>query len=121
VCIPISSLRTPEPLGVDLSAATITRQAALRNSSRSVALRVPLFARGTYPSYGAPHGGSGSPKPRLWPLYIVAALAEGDKRAYLVRSSSRIFLTCSSILECLPGALCLAAGILPFGPWRRNA
>jgi hypothetical protein len=47
-------------------AATITRQAALRNSSRSVALGPPFCAsnrswrwRGTW--------SSGSPKPRLWP------------------------------------------------------
>jgi hypothetical protein len=77
VCTPTSSTNTSRLAST--SWATITRQAALKNSSRSVAAR-PLFARGTDPSYGATHGRAAHRNP-AYGLYVVATLSEGDERA----------------------------------------
>ncbi len=66
---------------------------------------VPLFARGTVPSYGAAHGGAAHRNPAAYGFHVVAALPKGVTKGRSWRSSSRGFPTRSSILGGLPGAL----------------
>ena len=79
VCIPHSSTKTS--LSGSTAAATITRQAALSNSLRSVA-SAPLFPGRSDPGYGAAHGGATHREPRDG-LHVVAALLEGGEGALL--------------------------------------
>jgi hypothetical protein len=97
------------------SAATITRQAALRNSSRSVALRVPLFTRGTYPSYGAPHGGAAAQRNPAYSLYVVAALPKGNERALLLEVLFEELAEPLIHLGVFAGCLAWLQGLSPLG------
>jgi hypothetical protein len=62
--------------------ASLPREINLSSLSRSVALRLPLFACGFDPSHGAAHGRTAHRNP-AYGLYTVAALSEGDERALL--------------------------------------
>src|SRR5919107_5981157 len=77
VCVPHSSTKTS--LSGSTAAATVTLQAALKNSSRSVAER-PLFPGGAQAGYGATHGGAAYREPPH-ELHVVAAISEGGKGA----------------------------------------
>jgi hypothetical protein len=81
-CVHSHFIHEHHTLSKSTSAATITRQAALTNSSRSVALGPPFCASNLSELW---HGTwwSGSQRESAYCLYVVTTLPEGDERALL--------------------------------------
>ena len=73
-------LSTKTSLSGSTTAATITLQAALMNSSRWVATRPPFPAMAD-PGYGTAHGGATHRDPRE-DLHVLAALSESGEGAH---------------------------------------